>query len=246
VGSGVCEAIAACGGQILLNDLDSEKAETAAKKYPNAHAIPGDVSNYEEVKRIFACIQQEHGPIHGLVNNAGIGIRKQAHLADESDFDHIFDIDVKGVWMMARAFVNQLIENGLTGHIVNISSVHAHATLSKYAIYASAKAGVEGLTRGMSIELGEHGIRCNAIAPGYVDSQQNWEAAVAWTDDPATYFEEQINEYQNLRQHINPRDCGNTAVFLLSDLARSITGQTILVDAGSSNQLHANSFIQDK
>ncbi|MEO9894183.1 SDR family oxidoreductase [Aurantibacter sp.] len=246
VGSGICEAIAASGGQILLNDINFEKAKIAAQKYENAFPVPGDVSSQKEVEEMFALIQKEYGPIHGLINNAGVGLRKEAHIAEESDFDHLYNIDVKGVWMMAKAFVNQLNRNKIKGHIVNISSVHAHETLTKYAIYASAKSAVEGLTKGMSIELGEFGIRCNAIAPGYVDSLQNWDAAASWTDDPKGFFEEQQNDYQSLKHAINARDCGNTAVFLLSELANSITGQTIIVDAGLTNLLHANSFIQDK
>ncbi|MCK0148254.1 SDR family oxidoreductase [Arenibacter sp. F26102] len=246
VGSGVCEAIAACGGQILINDIDAKKAEASAKKYPNAISIPGDISNPEEVERIFSIIKKEHGIIHGLINNAGVGFRKKAHLYTTTEFDHLYNIDVKGLWMMSRAFVNQLIDENQIGHIVNISSVHARETLSKYAIYASAKAAVEGLTRGMSIELGEMGIRCNAIAPGYIDSEQNMEAAAAWTNDPETWFKNQKNEYQSLRHTITSRDCGNAVVFLLSDLSRSITGQTIIIDAGFTNLLHSNSFITDK
>jgi len=246
VGAGVCEAIVACGGQLLINDIEIEKVELAAKKYPNAFPVPGDISNQKDVKKIFAIIEKEHGIIHGLVNNAGVGLRKKAHLMHESEFDHLYNIDVKGVWMMAKAFVNQLVNNDLQGHIVNISSVHANVTLSKYAIYASAKAAVEGLTRGMSIELGEHGIRCNAIAPGYVDSHQNLDAAASWTDNPERFFDEAVNDYQSVRQAISARDCGNVAVFLLSDLSKSITGQTITVDAGLTNLLHANSFIQDR
>lgn len=246
VGAGVCEAISACGGSILLNDKYPERAEAAADRYPNAVAIPGDISNPEDVRRIFIEIETKHGPVHGLVNNAGVGLRKKAHLADESEFDHLYGIDVKGVWMVAKAFVDQLISNNLKGNIVNVSSVHAQVTLSKYAIYASAKAAVEGLTRGMSIELGELGIRCNAIAPGYVDSHQNLDAAASWTDNPERFFDDAKNDYQSIRQAISARDCGNTVVFLLSDLSKSITGQTITVDAGLTHLLHANSFIQDK
>ena len=246
VGAGVCEAIAACGGHLLINDRDAEKAEKAANNYPKAFAVPGDVSDANEVKRIFKAIEKKYGVIHGLVNNAGVGLRKKAHLVTESEFEHLYNIDVKGVWMVAKAFVNQLVARHEVGHIVNISSVHAHTSLSKYAIYASAKSAVEGLTRGMSIELGEMGIRCNAVAPGYVDSEHNWSAATSWTDNPKAFFEEQINEYQSLRHPIYARDCGDAAVFLLSDLARSVTGQTIVVDAGLTNQIHANSFIQDK
>lgn len=246
VGAGICEAIAVCGGQLLINDIDAEKAATAANKYPNAFPVPGDVSVSKDVERIFAEIEKEHGVFHGLVNNAGVGLHKKAHLADESEFDHLYNIDVKGVWLMAKAFVKQLKKKGQMGHIVNISSVHAHKTYSQYAIYASAKSAVEGLTRGMSIELGEMGIRCNAVAPGYVDSEQNRKAVASWTDKPEAWLRTHINDYQSLRQAICNRDCGNATVFLLSDLARSITGQTILVDAGLTNLLYANSFIKDK
>lgn len=246
VGAGVCEAIAACGGQLIINDLDVEKTKRAAQKYPDAIAAPGDVSNPKEVDRIFATIKEQHGIVHGLVNNAGVGLRKKAHKAEVSEFDQLYSIDIKGVWLMAKAFANQLIEHNEVGHLVNISSVHAHKTTSKHAIYASAKSAVEGLTRGMSVELGELGIRCNAVAPGYIDSEQNRDAVASWANDPRQWEKEQKEEYQSLNHLINARDCGNAVIFLLSDLARSITGQTIVVDAGFTNLLYSNSFISDK
>ena len=246
VGAGVCEAIAACGGQIIINDLDAEKTERAVNKYPNALAAPGDISDPKEVDRIFDFINKKYGVIHGLVNNAGIGLRKNAHNAEESEFDHLYNVDIKGVWLVAKAFANQLIAQNQKGHLVNISSVHARKTAAKHALYSSAKSAVEGLTRGMSVELGALGIRCNAVAPGYIDSEQNRDAVASWAKDPKQWEEEQKDEYQSLRHLITARDCGNAVVFLLSDLARSITGQTIIVDAGFTNLLYSNSFISDK
>jgi len=243
VGAGICEAISECGGTLLLNDLDEARTEAAVANYPNAHAIVGDISKTGDVERIFKDIKKNHGPVHGLVNNAGIGWQKNAHLTGESEFDHLYDIDVKGVWLMARAFVRQLRETDQVGHIVNISSVHAQKTISKYALYASAKAAVEGLTRGMAIELGQYGVRCNAVAPGYVDSLQSREAVASWTNRPTEWIDAQKDDYQSLRHMISPRDCGNAVVFLLSQLANSITGQTLNVDAGFINLLYANSFI---
>lgn len=243
VGAGICEAISDCGGTLLLNDLDRERTEVAATKYPKAHAIVGDIGNTKDVERIFREIKEKYGLVHGLVNNAGIGLQKNAHLVEESEFDNLYRIDVKGVWLMARAFVRQLMEANEEGHIVNISSVHASQSTTKYAIYASAKAAVEGLTRGMSIELGEFGVRCNAVAPGYVDSEQNRYAVASWTNEPKAWIEGQKNDYQSLRHMITARDCGNAVVFLLSHMANSITGQTITVDAGFTNLLYANSFI---
>lgn len=243
VGAGVCEAIAESGGQLIINDLDHSKVEAAVKKYPNAISAPGDISNPDDVERIFKTLDLEHGVVHGLVNNAGVGLRKKAHQAEESEFDRLYDIDVKGIWLMAKAFANQLIAHDEQGHLVNISSVHAHKTTSRYAIYSSAKMAVEGLTKGMSVELGEYGIRCNAVAPGYVDSEQNWEAVASWSDNPKEWERESKEEYQSLKHMISARDCGNAVVFLLSDLARSITGHTLMVDAGFTNLLYANNFI---
>ena len=147
---------------------------------------------------------------------------------------------------MSKFFVAQLVNHKETGHIVNISSVHARETISGFAIYASAKSAVEGLTRGMSIELGNMGIRCNAVAPGYVDSEHNQKAVASWTDRPLDWLESQKNDYQSLQQMVSARDCGTVVVFLLSELSRSITGQTLTVDAGLTNLLYANSFIPEK
>ncbi|WP_190809710.1 SDR family NAD(P)-dependent oxidoreductase [Flagellimonas sp. S3867] len=246
VGAGICEAIAKSGGQIIINDLDSGKINEALEKYPNAIGVPCDVSIPNEVDDMFAFINKEYGVVHGLVNNAGIGLRKRAHNTTESEFDQLYNIDVKGVWLMAKAFANQLIANNQIGHLVNISSVHAHATTLNHAIYSSAKMAVEGLTRGMSVELGEYGIRCNAVAPGYVDSEQGREAIATWSDNPKQWEEQQRDEYQSLKHFISPRDCGNAVVFLLSDLARSITGQTLIVDGGFTNLLYGNSFLGNK
>jgi len=246
VGAGVCEAIVKSGGQVIINDLAKGKINKALEKYPNAVGVPYDVSVPSEVDDMFAFINKEYGVVHGLVNNAGIGLRKRAHNTTESEFDQLYNIDVKGVWLMARAFTNQLIANNEIGHLVNISSVHAHATTSKHAIYSSAKMAVEGLTRGMAVELGELGIRCNAVAPGYVDSEQNRKAVASWSDNPKKWEEKQRDEYQSLKHLVSPLDCGNAVVFLLSDLARSITGQTLIVDGGFTNLLYGNSFLDNK
>lgn len=245
VGHGICDALANCGATLLINDLHPEKTKKAAERYPIAYPIIGDISESAEVKRMFVEIEKEYGVVHGLVNNAGTGMHKKAHLAEDQEYDNLFNVDVKAVWMVTRAFINQLVSYNKLGNIVNISSVHARKTVSRFAVYASAKAAVEGLTRGMAIELGQMGIRCNAVAPGYVDSSQNRTAVASWTSNPENWLEQQKNEYQSIRHLIPAQDCGNAVAFLLSDLAKSITGQTLTVDAGLSNLLYSNNFIPD-
>ena len=138
---------------------------------------------------------------------------------------------------MSKFFVNQLLKNNSPGSIVNVSSVHARATISRYAIYASAKSAVEGLTRGMAVELGKHEIRVNAIAPGYVHAEQNYDLLRTWTNDPEQWVRDYIENEQVIHRAIKAEDCGYTVAFLLSDLSKSITGQTIYVDNGDTIKL---------
>ena len=174
VGGGVCEAIAASGARLLINDVRADEAEVAAQSYPNAFAVPGDISDPDEVKRLFTTIKKEYGLVQGLVNNAGVGLTKPFREATVPEFERIYGINVQGLWMMSRAFVEQLVAARAFGCIVNVSSIHAKSTADHYALYASTKAAIEGLTRGMAVELGQVGVRCNAIGPGYVHAEQNY------------------------------------------------------------------------
>lgn len=243
VGAGVCEAVANAGGRLIINELDFEVAHFAAGKYPGAVAVAGDVSKPEDVKRMFSTLQRQVGVVHGLVNNAGVGLNKPAHEATEEDFDRIYHIDVRGLWLVSKAFVKLLIDEQEVGHIVNVASVHSYSTNPGYAIYASAKSAVAGLTRGMALDLGKHKIRVNAIGPGYVHSEQGMDIIAQWADDAAAWIDNYRRNCQALPYLIDAIDCGNLTAFLLSDLARSITGQTIYVDAGATCMIFGNDVI---
>ena len=243
VGSGICKAIDNAGGTLIINDLSEEKVSLATKQYKNAIGIVADISDYKKVKKLFNKIATDLGQLDGVVNNAGIGHRKPAHLTDPEEFDKIFNANFKSVWMVSRAFALDCIKNNIKGNIVNVSSVHAFMSTNKYSLYSSAKGALNNLTRGMSIELGKYGIRCNAIAPGYVDSEYNIQAIKEWSDDPKMWVKDQIEDYQSLPEVISPLDCGNLVVYLLSKYSRSITGQIIKVDSGFTNLLYSNSFL---
>jgi len=244
VGAGVCDAVAAAGGRLIINELDFDVADIAAGKYPAAVAIAGDVSKPADVKHMFSTLERQVGVVHGLVNNAGVGLNKPAHLATEEEFDRLYDIDVRGLWLVSKAFVKQLLDAKEVGHIVNIASVHAYSTNPGYAIYASAKSAVAGLTRGMALDLGKHEIRVNAIGPGYVHSEQGMEIIAQWADDAEAWIDNYRRNCQALPYLIDAVDCGNLVAFLLSDLARSITGQTIYVDAGATGMIFGNDVIR--
>jgi NAD(P)-dependent dehydrogenase (short-subunit alcohol dehydrogenase family) len=244
LGQGICEAVDQAGGRVMLNDLTIEVAREAAKKYKNAFAVEGDISNADDVTRMFDRIKEECGMVHGVVNNAGIGLGKNAIEAEEAEVDRLYEVDVKGIWMVCRAFVNQLLASGEGGNIVNVSSVQSFATMHRMAIYAGYKSAVNGLTRGLAVELGKYNIRCNAIAPGLVYSEQSLTMIGKWTPDPMQWMEDHKKDQQCLNFFTSARDCGNVAVFLLSDLSRSITGQTICVDNGTTSMLYNNAYTQ--
>jgi NAD(P)-dependent dehydrogenase (short-subunit alcohol dehydrogenase family) len=242
LGQGICEAVDQSGGRVIVNDLTLEMARGAAEKYTNALAFEGDISKADDVNRMFEKIKSACGAIHGVVNNAGIGLGKNAIDASESEVDRLFEVDVKGIWMVCRAFVKQLLASGEAGNIVNISSIQSIATMHRMAIYAGLKSAVNGMTRGLAVELGQYNIRCNAVAPGLVYSEQTLHMIGKWTPDPGKWIEDHKTEHQCLNFFTSAQDCGNVVVFLLSDLSRSITGQTICVDNGTTNLLYNNSY----
>jgi NAD(P)-dependent dehydrogenase (short-subunit alcohol dehydrogenase family) len=242
LGGGICEAVAEAGGCVIVNDLNLEMAKETAKKYKDALAVAGDVSQTEDVDQMFDVIRNRFGTIHGVVNNAGIGLGKYAIEADETEVNRLYDVDVKGIWLVSRAFVKQLLASNEIGHIVNISSVQSFNTMHRMALYASAKSAVNGLTRGLAVELGQYKIRCNAVAPGYIYSKQSLSIIGKWTTDPEKWIEDHKTDHQCLDYFTSARDCGNVVAFLLSDLSRSITGQTIYVDNGTTNLLYNNRY----
>lgn len=242
LGQGICEAIDQSGGRVIVNDLKLEIAQKAALKYKNAFAVEGDISKVDDVNLMFDKIKDELGIVHGIVNNAGIGLGKNAQDASEEEFNRLYDVDVKGIWIVSRAFVKQLLESKEVGNIVNISSVQAFATMHRMALYAGAKSAVNGLTRGLAVELGQHNIRCNAVAPGLVISEQTHNIVGRMVKDPAKWIEDHKSDHQCLNFFSSARDCGNVVAFLLSELSRSITGQTIQVDNGTTNLLYNNEY----
>lgn len=246
VGAGICKVLSSCGATVILNELKYKDAESASEKYENAIPVAADIRNIAKVEIMFEEILQQVDTIHGLVNNAGVGIYKMIHEASEDEFDKVYETDVKGLWNVSKLFTRQLIDSKQSGNIVNISSVHAHSTWPGYGVYASAKSAVEGFTKSMAVEYGPHNIRVNAVGPGYVYSGPNNELISNWAEDPEEWIKTYIEDYQALAFEITPEDCGNAVAFLLSDLSRAVTGQTLYVDNGTTSMMSNYSFIQKK
>lgn len=246
MGRGIVESLLAGGAKVVSVDVSAEAAAALQATHPQLVSLVGDISVEADVDRVFSEAVTLAGPIHGVVNNAGIGLNKPFHEVSACEFDRIHSVDVRGTWLVCRAFAVHAIADGRGGSIVNISSVHGTATAPGYAVYAGAKAAVDGMSRGIAVDLGPHGIRCNTVAPGYVHAAQNVELIRGFTDDPVGWIDTHTADFQLLNHVVDARDCGDTVAFLLSDSARSITGQTLLVDAGLTTALYNNSFTRRK
>jgi NAD(P)-dependent dehydrogenase (short-subunit alcohol dehydrogenase family) len=230
IGAAIAEAVVEEGGAVALLDIDPVGADTASRLADRgaAHFFPCDVRSLVEVERAAADAQRALGGLDGLVNNAGVNAYFDAVTMTEADWDSVFAVDLKAAWMLAKASLPGLIER--RGAIVNISSIQARLTLRGFFPYAAAKAGLEGLTRSLALEYGPAGVRVNAVAPGYTDTRllQEW---LQLQDDPAATWESLVASIP-LGRVADPREIGNAVVFLLSDRASAITGETLTVDCG--------------
>lgn len=174
---------------------------------------------------LVAEIEETLGPIDGLVNNAGIRRESLLALTSDEDWDAVLDTNLGGLFRCCRAVLRGMMVRR-RGSIVNVASLSALHGVAGQAAYAASKAGILGLTRSLAREVGKRGVRVNAVVPGFVSTDLTAgvpEAAVA-----------QLRAGESLPGGVGPGAVADAVVFLLSDRAAAITGQTLVVDAGAS------------
>lgn len=238
VGRGVCDALHETGTRLVLVDINHNRLQRASERYPKSLAVPADVRQGVDIAAVFKTAVEHFGRVDALVNSAGVGLAQKAHESSEADFDRLFDLNVRGLWLATRAFARHCIHRGGGGAVVNISSVHAQHTQSGYALYAATKSAVEGLTRGLSTELGPYDIRCNAVAPGAVLEERLAHTYGLPVNDPIAWILRHAQTQQVLSAPVAAIDVGRVVAFLASPASWAISGQTLTVDAGLSTLLY--------
>ena len=233
IGRGIALALAEAGCDVGINDIerDDDADQTLAllrERGREACFLAADVSDSAAVERMFAVFTDRFGPIDILVNNAYAGVRQPFPAIDESEWDRTLDVSLKGAFLCARAAARDMLATGRTGSIVNIGSVHGDRAWPGGTCYGVAKAGLQRLTASIALDLGEHGIRCNAVLPGTMDLEHRFG-----TPPPAVgSIRPALAASLPLRRRTTPEDIGHAVVFLCSPAAGCITGVALPVDGG--------------
>lgn len=242
LGEGIARRLLQDGWAVLLTDITSEVSATAAtlareSGVPEGRAVGlvADVANEAQVEHAIATALSTFGRLDLAVANAGIG-GKEVDLIDldPAEFDRIVSINLKGVYLTARA-AGRIMREAREGVIVTISSIFGVQPYPRTAIYSATKAGVIALTRAFSLEMAPYNVRVNTIAPGYMATEMQWEGLRARAAQAGITFEEErqrVWEKVPLSRHGTPEEVGGVVAFLASADAAYITGATIGVHGG--------------
>jgi NAD(P)-dependent dehydrogenase (short-subunit alcohol dehydrogenase family) len=229
IGRAMAVAFARAGAHVAVNYLDDREAahrvagEVRAVGGKSA-VVHGDVARAESAHALVEAAVRDLGGLDVLVNNAGVYPRVPFLEMREADWDLVLDVNLKGTFFCAQAAARAMIAGGRRGSIINLASQAIRGAV-RGTHYTASKGGVVALTRAIALELAPHGIRVNAIAPGLTDTAQprygSSESEIA-----------EMSAAVPLGRMAQPADIADVAVFLASDAARHITGQTIHVNGG--------------
>ena len=182
-----------------------------------------DASNFEDCHKLVEQINKDFPVIDVLINNAGITRDNLLMRMHEEDFDKVIEINLKSVFNMTKAIQRTMLKQRF-GSIINMSSVVGVKGNAGQSNYAASKAGIIGFSKSIALELGSRNIRCNVIAPGFIETEMT-----------EVLDEKIVEEWRNsipLKRGGKPSDIADTCVWLASDMSTYITGQTIHVNGG--------------
>ena len=227
IGKTISEVLVRNGAHVVLGDVNLEGAQATAEAINNsggsASAVKIDVSNPAEVKQVFDSIMKDKKPVDILINNAGITRDGLMIRMKEVDWDIVLNINLKGSFLCSQQAAKQMMKQK-SGVIVNIASIVGVMGNFGQANYSASKAGVIGLTKTLAREVASRGIRVNAVAPGFIDTEMT------------RVLDESVR--QSLIEQIPlaklglPEDVARCVAFLVSDRSSYITGQVINVNGG--------------
>ena len=229
IGKGIALVFAKHGANIAFTYRSSKEEAQALENLLletgccKAKSYKSDASDFKASEILVSNVLEDLGSIDVLVNNAGVTKDGLLMRMSEEDFDTVMDINIKSVFNMTKAFLRPMLK-ARSGSIINMSSVVGVKGNAGQANYAASKAAINGFTKSIALELGSRGIRCNSIAPGFIETEMTEELG----EDIVKQWREKIP----LKRGGDTRDIANATLFLASDLSSYVTGQVINVCGG--------------
>ena len=231
IGLAIAQALSAEGAAVVVAEINPAAGERVATQLTaaggRALAVPTDVADEASVERMVAAAVAHFGQIDILVNNAGVVAHKLLIEMDRADWDRQLAVQLTGPFLVSKHVARQMIARGSGGKIVNISSVSALMGRVKGGAHCASKAGLTLLTKVLAMELGQHGITVNAVAPGLIETQAQKEEMNLSSEYQNRYLQE-----LPLGRVGQPSDIAKMVLFLATAEADWITGQLHVVDGG--------------
>ena len=236
IGLAIVRALVREGAQVAVTDLVLAAAEAAAGEHGEmAQAFRLDVTDAAETERVFGAAREWMEGLDLVAANAGISTMNRVVLLSEEEWDSNMAVNAKGVFLTNREAVRRFLASGTEGVIVNTASLAGKIGAPLLAHYAASKFAVVGFTQSLAKEVGEHGIRVNAVCPGFVRTSMQ-ERELAWEGELRGMAPEAVrDEYvaaTPLGRIEEPADIAEVVVFLASDLSRFLTGESINASGG--------------
>ncbi|MCZ8168991.1 3-oxoacyl-[acyl-carrier-protein] reductase [Flavobacterium fontis] len=228
IGSGIAKVFAQQGAHVAFTYSSSAESALVLQNEllalgVKAKGYQSNAGSFEEAQQLVDAVIADFGTVDVLINNAGITKDNLLMRMSEEDFDKVIEINLKSVFNMTKAVQKIMLKNRY-GSIVNMSSVVGVKGNAGQANYAASKAGMIGFTKSIALELGSRNIRCNAIAPGFIETEMtaklNPDVVQGWRDSIP------------LKRGGTPEDVANACLFLASDMSAYVTGQVLNVDGG--------------
>jgi NAD(P)-dependent dehydrogenase (short-subunit alcohol dehydrogenase family) len=226
IGEACVRRFAREGAKPVIADVDDARGKALASELSCMYQHC-DVGDKADVDALVAKTMQAHGRIDVLVNNAGIF--KAAEFLDvtEADFDAVLRVNLKGAFLMGQAVAREMVNAGVRGAIVNMSSVNGTLAIPTISSYNVSKGGINQLTRVMALSLADKGIRVNAVAPGTIATELAAKAVLTSEEAKA-----RIMSRTPMKRLGEPSEIADTVAYLASDAASYITGEIVVVDGG--------------
>ena len=230
IGFALARGLASAGAEVILNGRDESKLAAAAAKIDAAKTLAFDVTDHAAVRRAVDAHEAETGAIDILINNAGMQHRTALEEFPADAFERLLQTNIASVFHVGQACARHMIGRG-AGKIINIASVQTALARPGIAPYTATKGAVGNLTKGMATDWAQHGLQCNAIAPGYFDTPLN--AALVADADFSAWLEKRTpaGRWGNVEELVG------AAIFLASDASSFVNGHTLYVDGGITASL---------